>query len=134
MSEYDYRVKPKDVSGIGMQFDTLSRRQLLQLAEAMEIKQSEEEKRLMSVKTYFNNAILPILQEFGEMTYSLLVVEENDKEQIIVVSLRNQYGFDITESCRYMRGLFVIANHISINVEAGEVVLSLFFDYEEMCR
>lgn len=135
MSEYDYRVKPEDLNSIGMKFDTLSKKQLLQLSELVaDMKQSGEEEDLIDAKTYFNNAILPVLQEFGEMTYSLLVVEENDKEQIIVVSLKNQYGFDITESCRYMRGLFVVANHISINVEAGEVVMSLYFDYGEMCR
>lgn len=135
MSEFDYRVRAKDLNSIGIQFDTLSEKQLLELSKVVEgMKQLEKEDCLINAKVYFNSAILPVLQEFGEMTYSLLVVEENDKEQVIVASLRNQYGFDITESCRYMRSLFGIANHISINVEADEVVMSLFFDCREMCR
>lgn len=89
------------------------------------MKESEEDTYSDNTKDYFYHAILPILQDFAEITSSLLIVEEHN--QTIEVIFKNSYGFDLTESCKYMRSIFVIANHISISIEDEEVNLSFIF-------
>ena len=73
-----------------------------------------------------------MLQDFASLTNSLLLTEENNRNQTITAILKNSYGLDITENFRCMRGIFVIANYISIAVEDEEIVLSLLFDYEKL--
>jgi len=135
MSEYDYRIKPEDLENTEIEWDMLSQKQLLKLSQVVEtLKQSEEEEHLIKAKNYFNYAILPILQDFGEITSSLLIVNENDKSQLFEVSLKNSKGFDITESFKIVKNLFIVANYIGINFENNEVVLSFVFDYKEFYK
>lgn len=133
METYDYRVKTEDIEQIGIPLDSLTAKQLQNIAEAMEgIKQSEEEEYLAGAKAYFTNAILPVLQEYAKTTYSLLQIEENKKYQFVEVTLKNQHGFELTEQCNYMRNLLVLANHIEIGMEDGFVQLTFIFDQKEM--
>lgn len=127
---YDYRIKANELEDIAMQLDNLSEKQLRRVAKVVEkMKESEDEMSCDNTKSYFYNAILPILQEFAELTGALLQIEENNQNQIIEAVFKNSYGFDLTEGCRYMRSMFVVANHISISIEEEEVVLSFVFDY-----
>lgn len=127
---YDYRIKVNELEDIAMQLDNLSEKQLRRVAKVVEkMKESEDEMSCDNTKSYFYNAILPILQEFAELTGALLQIEENNQNQIIEAVFKNSYGFDLTEGCRYMRSMFVVANHISISIEEEEVALSFVFDY-----
>ena len=127
---YDYRIKANELEDIAMQLDNLSEKQLRRVAKVVEkMKESEDEMSCDNTKSYFYNAILPILQEFAELTGALLQIEENNQNQIIEAVFKNSYGFDLTEGCRYMRSMFVVANHISIGIEEEEVALSFVFDY-----
>ncbi|MCX4267947.1 MAG: hypothetical protein OSJ62_04700 [Lachnospiraceae bacterium] len=127
---YDYRIKANELEDIAMQLDNLSEKQLRRVAKVVEkMKESEDEMSCDNTKSYFYNAILPILQEFAELTGALLQIEENNQNQIIEAVFKNSYGFDLTEGCRYMRSMFVVANHISISIEEEEVALSFIFDY-----
>ncbi len=127
---YDYRIKANELEDIAMQLDNLSEKQLRRVAKVVEkMKESEDEMSCDNTKSYFYNAILPILQEFAELTGALLQIEENNQNQIIEAVFKNSYGFDLTEGCRYMRSMFVVANHISISIEEEEVALSFVFDY-----
>lgn len=126
---YDYRIKAEELSRISINFDNLSGKQQLKVAEAIKnIKQEKEQE----ARIYFNNVILPILKDFAELTSSLLMIEENNKNQTVTAILKNSCSLDITENCRYMRGLLVIANYINIAVEDEEIILSLIFDYEKL--
>ncbi len=123
---YDYRIKGNELEDLAIQLDNLSEKQLRKIAKIVEtMKESEEDTYSDNTKDYFYHAILPILQDFAEITSSLLIVEEHN--QTIEVIFKNSYGFDLTESCKYMRSIFVIANHISINIEDEEVNLSFIF-------
>lgn len=130
---YDYRIKANELEDIAMQLDNFSEKQLRKVAKVVEkIKESENEINCDNTKDYFYNAILPVLQDFAEITGALLMIEENNQNQMIEAVFKNSYGFDFTESCRYIRSMFVIANHISISVEEEEVVLSFIFDYRKI--
>ena len=129
MKEYDYRVKAEELSEISMEFDNLSGKQQLEVAKAINnIKQEQEQE----AKAYFDNAILPVLQDFAELTSSLLVIEESNRSSTVTAILKNSCSLDITESCRCMRGIFVIASYINMAVEDEGIVLSLLFDYEKL--
>lgn len=74
----------------------------------------------------FNDLILPVLQDFAELTAFVLVVEKNN--EIMIVTFKNTHGFDITENCRHFRSLLVIANYIGMSLEDDGIILSLNFD------
>ena len=126
---YDYRVKADELTKISMEFDNLSGREQLKVAEAIKNMKQEQEQ---DAKVYFDNAILPVLQDFANLTSSLLLTEENNEKQTITATLKNSCSLDITESCRCMRGIFVIASYINMAVEDEGIVLSLLFDYEKL--
>lgn len=126
---YDYRIKAEELNRIAIDFDNLSGKQQLEVAEAIKnIKQEKEQE----AKICFNSAILPILKDFAELTSSLLTIEENNKNQTVIATLKNSCSLDITENCRCMRGLLIIANYINITVEDEGIILSLIFDYEKL--
>lgn len=66
------------------------------------------------------------------MSGSVLTVEEHDERMSIQISFRCDAGFDITESCRLMRSLLLMAGCIGITSEDGESVLSLAYDYGDL--
>jgi len=134
MATYDYRIDTNRLNEADSRIDRLSKNQLIRLSEiAEDIQQSDEKKRLDSALIYFDNAILPTMKEFAEISGSLLEIEKSDNMQTIIATFRCPYGFDITESCRFMRGWLIIANHIGISTENGEPNLSLIFDCNELC-
>jgi len=131
---YDYRPETKEIMDMFKEIDTLTERQLLKVAETVgDVKRLDEQEYITRTKNYFDNAVLPLLQDFGKITGSLLVVDENEQTQTVKATFKNEYGFDVTESCKCMRSLLFIANHISINLDDNdEIVISLDFDYKKM--
>lgn len=81
-----------------------------------------------NTESTFDRCILPLLQEFAEMTSSLLNVKYLEERHIIVASFSNALGFDITESCTTIKGLLIMADHIGINIEDRESNLVLIFN------
>ncbi|RFZ78807.1 hypothetical protein DS742_11915 [Lacrimispora amygdalina] len=77
---------------------------------------------------WFDIAILPILQDFSEMTSSVLEVEKPGKTHI-VITIKNEQGLDITENCKMMKYALAFANHIGIDSNGGMMILILIFDY-----
>ena len=134
METYDYRMDTDMLNQGSFQIDKLSKKEFLKLIEAAkEIKQSDEKKQLDNATLYFNNAILPTMKEFAEMSGALLTIEKNDNKQTIIASFQCPYGFDITENCRLMKSWLITANHIGITLENREPTLSLIFDCKELC-
>lgn len=130
---YDYRINTKNFNDLAIQLDNLSVKQLQKVAEAVEeIKESDDEIYRTNTKIYFHHAILPILQDFAELTGSILIIEENNPQQIIEVIFKNSCGFDITENYKYIKTLFILANHIGINFEDNEMILSLIFNLQNL--
>ena len=134
METYDYRMNNDILNQGSSQIEKLSKKEFLKLIEtAKEIKQSDEKKQFENATAYFNNAILPTMKEFAEMSSALLTIEKNDNMQTIIASFQCSYGFDITENCRLLKSWFIAANHIGITLENGEPTLSLIFDCNELC-
>lgn len=92
--------------------------------------QENEPESHESAMLFFCQSVLPILQDYAEMTSSLLIMDESDKGRQITATLKNSMGFDITESCKTIRGLLAMTENISISVENDDVVLTLIFSYE----
>ena len=85
---YDYRIKGNELEDLAIQLDNLSEKQLRKIAKIVEtMKESEEDTYSDNTKDYFYHAILPILQDFAEITSSLLIVEEHN--QTIEVIFKN---------------------------------------------
>lgn len=133
MQEYDYRISHEAVNEAGAKIDRLSNRQLVKLSEtAEELQQTEEKEHLIKAKEYFDKAILPGLQDFAEMSGAVLSIEEHDEKMAMQANLKCDMGFDITESCRLMRSLLLLANFIGIMKEGENILLSLIYEYKEM--
>lgn len=128
---YDYRIPDEDIYDVTVRIDRLENRQLLKLKKSVEdIEQADESERLACAKNYFDATILPALKEFAEITSSLLIINDCDNRCAIVATIQNENGFEVTESCRVIRSLLVMANCIAVGSEEGEPALSLTFDFE----
>lgn len=133
MQEYDFRITDEAVDRASITFDRLSNKNLVELSEkAEELQQNQEKERLSKAKEYFQVAIFPGLKDFAEMSGSLLQIEEHNEYETIQAIFRSDVGFDITESCRLMRSLLLLANFIGIMTEGKETTLSLIYDYKNL--
>ena len=72
-------------------------------------------------------AILPTLQVYAKKTCSLLVIEEAH-DSVIMVTLKNDIGYDITKNSRLIKMLFNLADFIGIESEDGKTCIALVFD------
>ncbi len=98
MTTYDYQVKAEEIEQMELQLDSLTTKQLQEVAKTLEtIKQSEEKTKMEHAKIYFTNAISPILQDYAEKTYSILQIDENKNDPSVEVILKNRRGFELTE-------------------------------------
>ena len=79
---------------------------------------------------WFTVAILPVLQDFAESTASILEIETQSQTHI-TATIKNGNGLEITENCKIMRSLLILADHISIALEDDIILLSL--DYISNC-
>lgn len=126
MEIFDYTQNEKDA--LSIEVDSLSAKEVGKVNQAIVgIKKEFTSIRQENSLIWANNAILPILKDFAEVTSSVLQVD-TDNPRILVATLKNTAGFDITESCKCMKLIFDLANHIGIDVENGQIALSLIFD------
>ncbi len=129
METYDYTIDAERLNEAQIKIDTLPNDQLLKLAETVdEIRAVASEKQLENSKQYFKLAILPVLKDFAEMTCSRLTIDLQDGKQSIVATLQNPDGFDITQSCKFMRTAMFYSDHIGISFEDNAICLNLIFD------
>ena len=123
---FDYRENAEKIAKAVTRFDNLSVSQQLKFLDFVE--QEEENKKDLQ----FENLILPVLQDFAELTASVLIIEKSEETQVITATLKNFHGFDITQSCKCFRSLLIMADYIGLALENDEIVLSLNFDYEKI--
>lgn len=129
---YDFRIPEKAADKAGVMTDRLPDNISAELsATAGELQQKQEE-HLSKAKKYFQAAVLPGLKDFAEMSGSILYINEHDETMSMQAVFKNVSGFDITESCRLMRSLMLLSNHIGIMTEDSETTLSLVYDYKEL--
>ena len=132
MTTYDYQVKAEEIEQMELQLDSLTTKQLQEVAKTLEtIKQSEEKTQMEHAKIYFTNAILPILQDYAEKTYSILQIDENKNDPSVEVILKNRRGFELTEHDPCIRSLFTLANYVEIGIEKEFLLLTFVFDYQK---
>lgn len=122
---FDYRENTERMAEITANFDNLSIKQQLKFLDF--VKQEENKKDFQ-----FDNLILPILQDFAELTASVLIIEKNEENQDVTVIFKNKFGFDVTRNCKIMCGVLAIADYIGISLENEEVVFSLVFNCEKV--
>lgn len=124
MQKHDYELHMDDN---GLEIDTLTDKQLLQVAEAIKlIKSKEAEEQHLNRIYWFKATILPILQDFAKCSYSSFEMEQ-DNEGIIAVSFRNTNGIDIEDSL-CIKFAISIATLITISCDDGESILLLTYD------
>lgn len=123
MDTYDYRQDTDSINETQAKIDLLSEKEAKQVSEFI----SSLKEQSTALIERFTSALLPSLKDFAELTGSLLTIEES-KHYCIVAELTNRQGFDITESCRIIRAIFTLANHIGIGSKDGETCISLIFD------
>lgn len=127
METYDFR--DGSLYGVPEAVDQLSQKEMLRLKDMLEtIKGDSEMERAEGGMEWLRNAIVPVLKDFAEMTSSLLCIEELDGRSAMVVTVRNGNGMDVTESCKCMKALMVLASHIGINAPDGTAELTMVFD------
>lgn len=117
-----------NMDNIGLAMDTLTDKQMLQLAEAIKlIKWKEAEEHRLNNVYWFKTTILPILQDFAEGSSSSFAMEQDDKD-IIAVSFRNVNDIEITGDSLHIKFAISLAASITITCDNGESILLLTYD------
>ena len=128
MEQFDYRQETDSINEAETKIDSLSEKEAKEVLGFINtLKERSAKKQTTTLLERFNSALLPSLKDFAEITGSLLMVEEN-KNSCIIAELANSHGFDITESCRIIRAIFVLANQIGIESTDGETRISFILD------
>ncbi|MCB7067687.1 hypothetical protein LI031_27945 [Enterocloster citroniae] len=129
MEIYDYREQKDYFEEASLKLDSFNNKQMKIASEAIdkiaiETEQTSQEFWL----NWFDNAILPVLRDFAEMTTSLLEIEKN--AYLITATLCSQNSIDFTKNCMARLALFSAA-HIEIDKCSDGVSLCLSFDYNK---
>ena len=129
MEFFDYSQNCEDMLSIDV--DSLSPKEVRQVNQAITtIKQNSSTIRQQNSLIWFNTALLPILQDYAELTSSFLQVEPDDTG-IIIATIKNSMGLDIGESHKCMKMLLGLATHIGVNIDNGQATLNLVFECSE---
>ena len=128
MEIYDYTNNYNEIDKLSEIVDSLKRAEVVAALNAInETQKSRFAQVQANYRNWFDAAILPLLKDFAEITSSILEIDAQS-ETYIIATIKNEYRFDITESCRAMRSLLILAEHISIDLENDMILLSL--DYK----
>lgn len=128
MEIYDYTNNYNEIDKLSEILDNLKRAEVVAALNAINETQKSRFAQVQSnYRNWFDAAILPLLKDFAEMTSSILEIDAQS-ETYIIATIKNEYRIDITESCRAIRSLLILAEHISIDLEDGMILLSL--DYK----
>ena len=127
MKTYDYRTQGDRLYDYAAKMDTFNARQLKKAAEMIdEIASDGERETQLYWESWFDSAIVPLLQEYAEMSSGLLEINKDDSG-IVTANLKQERGFTITENCM-LRSILLMAHNISMDAKDGEIVLTLTFD------
>ncbi len=128
MDTYDYQNRIDEVDRLSQVIDSLSQKEaeaaLKSIQETKELALNQKQEKYFQ---WFDIAVLPILQDFAEMTSSILTIEK-DGITHITATLSNPCGLNITESCRYVKALLILTDDIGIDSVDGKATLTLVFD------
>ncbi|MBE7723655.1 MAG: hypothetical protein E7244_04210 [Enterocloster citroniae] len=126
MESYDFTKETDYINEVQNKIDTLSTAEAKQVAEYINsIKEKTAQEQTSKLLALLHNAILPCIREYAEMTNSRLTIESNNA--ILIVTLENPCGFDITESCKAMKSIISFSSHIGIDIKEGNASLALIF-------
>ena len=130
MATYDYRSGwDPELDG---QLDTLSSEERKRLDKALrQIRQESQQQAAERSLKWFYAAVVPVLKDFASTTESVLELREM-AGNIVEAGLRNQVGYDITDTARCMKTVMMLAVHTEIGAKDNEVLLTLTFDCNEM--
>ena len=118
MESYDFTKETDYINEVQTKIDTLSKAESKHVSDFIDsLKEKTIQEQTSKMLSWFSIAILPCIREYAEMTSSNMIA-----------TLENQYGFDITESCKMMKAIICLANHIGIDIKEGNASLSLIFD------
>lgn len=130
MHTYNFKNCNDYLEELSIILDNLSQNEAQAAIKAIEeTKKNNLAIKLENYAEWFDSAILPILQDFSEMTSSVLEVEKLGKTHI-VTTIKNEQGLDITENCKLMKYALVFANYIGIDINNGMMKLLLIFDWK----
>ncbi len=131
MQQFDFR---EDFEEILSEVESLSNRQRKRLYEAIKVIKEEtvQEIREQSLE-WFHVAVAPILKSYAEETESLLTFKKQT-EGIMVATLENQHGFEISNECKGMKVILSFVSHISLGYSGDSFILTLIFDCSSMIK
>lgn len=113
-------------------YELLGKEERQQLQAAMKKIQEEScQKAAERSKEWFQEAVIPVLKDFAEITESVMTVKQMEGS-IYEIILKNPYGYDITEDSRRLRAMMELAVHMEIGIRDNEVILALTFDCSRM--
>ena len=128
MDTYDYQNEIGFINEMETKIDTLSEGEAKEVSEFIDTlkKKTVQEQTTHSLE-WIKVAILPILQEYAKKTCSLLIIEEAH-ESVIMATLKNDIGYDVTENSGFIKMLFNLANYVGIESEDEKTCIILVFD------
>jgi len=128
---YDFTVNEEIAGSVPEELDRLTNKQILAVHGAIQtIKQESVDEAITRHMEWFENGILPVLKQFAEQTASILDVEREQKG-LIQAALRNSCGLEISGNSLCLLMAIMAAAYINIDVEDGDPVLILTYDYKK---
>lgn len=132
MDTYNYNDNNHYADKLSTLLDDLSQKEAKAAVRAIEeTKATDLSRRQKSYGKWFDEAIFPILEDFAEVSSSILEIERND-DSYIISTITNQYGLDIADTCKMMKYALTFASYIGMNICDGAIALTLIFDYNNL--
>lgn len=127
---FDYRTEER--LEIDTQFSALNLEQKRRLNEAMkQIQQETAQEAAERAVNWIYEAAVPVLKKIAERGGSLMTVERQEGN-LLIVELRNDKGLYFLGEDVALKSVLNLAAYVELNVQESEAVLSLTFDGEKL--
>lgn len=128
MDTYDYQHEIGFINEMETKIDTLSEGEAKEVSEFIDtLKKKTVQEQTSHSLEWLKIAILPALRAYAKKTCSLLIIEEAH-ESVIMATLKNDIGYDVTENSGFIKMLFNLANYVGIESEDEKTCIILVFD------
>lgn len=125
---YDYRDRETLSDNVLSEVEDMNERQRTAAYSAIQkVKEDFRENEIQTHEEWFDKALFPLFQEYAKETFSQLIIEKG--EGIITALFRNKRGYVLTSENSRLKSFFFMAAQIVIDMEQGELILSLTYDY-----
>lgn len=131
--KYNFRENTEKTSFVYDEIGKMHPAELERIHDAIfRIREEEKNEKEQEIKAWFDSVIVPCLIEIAKEISGILDINEDEKE--IVVSIRSQGGVEVSLGTGRMRMAIYLADAISIETIADETEIALIYAKESLLK